>query len=321
VNTEGQSLSVIDHERRAVIDAIELGNKPHGQAPSAEGDRIYVTMDGGNGEVAAIDTSDQSIVWRLPIGADLNEPHLTRDGRYLYAPDLLAAKVFVVDVTTEEVAGEIDMVDDAGAPLLALHNTYASHDGRYMYVTAILSQTIARIDTATREITKLYRLSGDPRPAAITEDDRTMYVQLSAFHGFVELDLETGAETRRIEWPEPTEFPPGWVGFTGLATKCHGIGITRDGRELWAATNMEGAVYVYSLPDLEELGRIDVGDWPNWIAFSSDGTIAYVTNSRIADPNGTVSVVDVATRQVLETLDVGPIPKRIHRVDLPWAVE
>jgi DNA-binding beta-propeller fold protein YncE len=188
-----------------------------------------------------------------------------------------------------------------------------------MYVTAILSQTIARIDTATRQISRLYRLSGDPRPAVMTADDRTMYVQFSGFHGFVELDLETGTETRKVEWPEPTELPPGWVGFTGLPTKCHGIGITRDGTELWAATNMEGAIYVYSLPDLTELARIDVGDWPNWIAFSSDGSTAYITNSHIADAHGTVSVVDVESRRVLATLDVGAVPKRIHRVELPEA--
>jgi YVTN family beta-propeller protein len=231
----------------------------------------------------------------------------------------LGAKVHVVDVTAQKVADEVALVDEAGTPLAALHNTYASHDGRYMYVTAILSQTIARIDTATRQISRLYKLSGDPRPAAITADDRTMYVQFSALHGFVELDLETGVETRKVEWPEPTVFPPGWVGFTGLPTKCHGIGITKDGKELWAATNMEGLVYVYSLPDLQEITRIDVGDWPNWIAFSSDGATAYVTNSHVAEPNGTVSVVDVKSHGVLATLDVGPIPKRIHRVDAPGA--
>jgi DNA-binding beta-propeller fold protein YncE len=223
--------------------------------------------------------------------------------------------VVVVDVTAAEVVGEVAMVDESGANLIALHNTYASHDGRWIYVTAILSQTIARIDPATNAIDRLYRLSGDPRPAVITEDDRTMYVQLSALHGFIELDLETGEETERVEWPEPADPPAGTENET-IATKCHGIGITPDGEELWAATNLEGAVRIYSLPDLTELARVEVGGWPNWIAFSSDGRTAYVTNSELARDHGSVSVVDVPSHTVTRTLEVGAVPKRIHRVTI-----
>jgi YVTN family beta-propeller protein len=310
-------VSVIDHGARAVIGTVALGNQPHGHAPSLAGDRIYVTTDGDKGEVVAVDTSNNSIVWRMEIGEEINEPHLTRDGRFLYAPDLLAGRVIVVDVEAAAVVTEIQMLDEQNAVLAALHNTYASYDGRFMYVTAILSQAVARIDTATNTITRLYRLSGDPRPAAITHDDRTMYLQLSALHGFIELDLETGEETRKIEWPEPVELPAGWDEYTGLPTKCHGIGVSPDGSELWAATNMEGAVYVYSLPALEQLARIEVGNWPNWIAFSSDGTTAYVTNSEVFEANGTVSVVDVSSRTVQATLPVGTVPKRIHRIELP----
>jgi YVTN family beta-propeller protein len=316
VNTESASVSVIDHARREVIQEIDIGNKPHGQAPAESGERLYVTTDGGHGEVIAIDTSDNSIEWRLDVGSDLNEPHLTRDDRFLYAPDLLGGRVAVVDVDARKVAAEVAMVDENGANLIALHNTYASHDGRWMYVTAILSQTIARIDPTTNAIERRYALSGDPRPAVITGDDTTMYVQLSALHGFVELDLETGEETAKIEWPEPADPPPGAENET-IATKWHGIGITPDGKELWAATNLEGAVYVYTLPDLTEIDRIAVGAWPNWIAFSSDGSTAYVTNTELARERGSVSVVDARSHAVIDTLEVGALPKRIHRVTLP----
>jgi len=315
-NTNSGTISVIDHRLGSVVDTIDVGNKPHGHAPAKGGARLYATTDGGRGEVIAINTADHSIDWRIEVGSDLNEPHLTRDDRFLYAPDLLAAKVIVVDVEARAVSAEVEMVDEQGTPLLALHNTYASHDGRFMYVTAILSQAIARIDPQKNVVDRIYHLSGDPRPAAITHDDARMYVQLSGLHGFIELDLATGEETRRIEWPEPATPPAGSENET-IATKCHGIGITPDGTELWAATNLEGAVHVYSLPALERLGKVEVGEWPNWIAFSSDGESAYVTNTELAREHGTVSVVDVASRAVTRTLDVGGFPKRIHRVDLP----
>jgi YVTN family beta-propeller protein len=312
-NTESQSVSVIAHETMEVIDTINIGNAPHGHGPSSDGDRIYVTTDDGHGEIIAIDTADNSILWRLDAGNDLNEPHLTRDNRYLYAPDLLGQVTYVVDVVEQKIATEIP------TPGAALHNTYASHDGERMYVTAILTQQIFEIDVATREITREYKLSGDPRPAQITEDDKTMYVQLSDFHGFIELDLENGEETRSIEWPEPAEedLPPSWGTEGPISTKCHGLKITPDGKEIWANTNMENKTYVYSLPGLEQLAVIDVGESPNWIAFSGDGSTAYVTNADCASPNGTVSAIDVTSRQVIKTIDVGKCPKRIHLVKLP----
>ena len=173
------------------------------------------------------------------------------------------------------------------------------------------------IDTATNLVSRVYELSGDPRPAQITEDDKTMYVQLSAFHGFIELDLEAGEETRRIEWPEPDELPPSYGTESPLETKSHGLKITPDGKEIWANTNMENKTYVYSLPDLEQLATIEVGEGPNWIAFGGDGSTAYVTNTNCLAPNSTVSVIDVATREVVKTLDVGKCPKRIHSLKLP----
>jgi YVTN family beta-propeller protein len=313
VNTGSESLSVIDHQE--VIDTIELGAQPHGQAPASSGDRLYVTTEGGVGEIIAIDPTDHSIAWRKEVGADLNEPHLTRDDRFLYAPDLLAARVIVMDVESAEVADTVEMVDARdGSSLFALHNTYGSHDGRSMYVTAILSRKIAQIDTASRQIVRIYDLSGEPRPAALTADDATMYVQLSDLHGFVALDLESGAETR-IEWPEPSEIPPEVAEGT-LPTKCHGIGLTPDGRELWAASNLERAVHVYSVPDLRQLEVVEVGKLPNWIAFSRNGTTAFVTNTDPLAESGSVSVIDVATRRVITTLAVGNAPKRIHRLDI-----
>jgi hypothetical protein len=74
---------------KRVVASIALGAKPHGQGPSSTGDRVYVTTDGGPGEVIALDTRKRTILWQLVAGDALNEPHLTRDDRFLFAPDLL----------------------------------------------------------------------------------------------------------------------------------------------------------------------------------------------------------------------------------------
>ena len=95
-NTDSMSVSVIDDESMEVLTTIDVGNNPHGNAPSSAGDFIYVTMEGGKGELVAIDTSDNSIAWRVEAGKVLNEPHITRDDRYVYAPDLIEFTTLLV---------------------------------------------------------------------------------------------------------------------------------------------------------------------------------------------------------------------------------
>lgn len=315
VNTEGESISVIDDDRQEVIDTIDLGAQPHGQAPAAGGDRVYITTDSGDGEVIAIDTATRDEAWRSEVGDRLNQPHLTGDGRFLYVPDLLGRRTFVVDVAAGAVVDEIAMYDGL-IPLLALHNTYASHDGARMYVTAILSNRIAEIDVASRSLARVIEVDGQPRPAAITADDRTLYLQLSDLHGFVAIDLAAGDEIARIEWPDDGSRPPGYDDQS-LPTKCHGIGLAPGETELWAASNLDGMVRAYSVPALDLVAEVPVGTLPNWIAFSRDGRFAYVTNTDLAADHGTVSIIDTASRQVVRTVDVGRAPKRIHRVDVP----
>ena len=136
-----------------------------------------------------------------------------------------------------------------------------------------------------------------------------MYVQFSQLHGFVELDLDTGEETARISSPEPRESPDDF-------TKCHGIGIRPDQAQLWAASNIEGAVYAYSLPKLRQLARVPVGHMPNWIAFTPDGRFVYVTTQEEGE-SGKVSVIDTSSFEVTAAIDVGEKPKRIHEVEVP----
>jgi len=52
------------------------------------------------------------------------------------------------------------------------------------------------------------------------------------------------------------------------------------------------------------VARIPVGQGPHGIAFTADGKHVYVTNSDSND----VSVIDIATHKVIETIAVGKAP-------------
>ena len=82
----------------------------------------------------------------------------------------------------------------------------------------------------------MYNLAGQPRPAAILSDQSKMYVQFSSLIGFVEVDLATGVETERIEFPDDGVRPPGWDEWT----HSHGLGFNPAETELWAANTVGG---------------------------------------------------------------------------------
>jgi YVTN family beta-propeller protein len=86
---------------------------------------------------------------------------------------------------------------------------------------------------------------------------------------------------------------------------AHGLGIP-DGKHLWSTSKVNGYAYVYSLDDLKEVGRVFVGQHPEWFTFTPDGSYCYIA----AAGDNSVTVVDVKTVKVVAHIPVGQVPKR-----------
>ena len=64
---------------------------------------------------------------------------------------------------------------------------------------------------------------------------------------------------------------------TGLqGAPAHGLGVTPDGKVLFSTSKVYSTMYAYSLPNLEPLGHVHVGQHPEWVTFSPDGRYVYV---------------------------------------------
>ena len=64
---------------------------------------------------------------------------------------------------------------------------------------------------------------------------------------------------------------------------------------------------MHELPGLREVGRVFVGQHPEWLTFSPDGRFAYVA---AAGDNATF-VIDTRTLKEVARIPVGQVPKRI----------
>lgn len=79
-----------------------------------------------------------------------------------------------------------------------------------------------------------------------------------------------------------------------------------DGSELWVgqAGTDDGQVFIYNTDDWSLQQKIEVGKSPSEVTLSADGKTAFVANTGSA----TVTVIDVATKEIKETLNVGLVP-------------
>lgn len=103
------------------------------------------------------------------------------------------------------------------------------------------------------------------------------------------LDAHTGAMLAACQLPAPN----------------HNVTPSPDGTELWTSQmTMPGSVLILDAESLDILAEITVGNMPAEVTFGSDGMRAFVANTG----SNTVTVIDVDSRAVLETLPVGGDP-------------
>lgn len=284
----------LDPDTLEVVDRIEVGLRPHGLLPSPDGGLLYVTLETTN-ELLKIDVATHEVLARAEVGPVPNEPTITLDGRYVFVPQRGGDHCDVVDTETMTVVKSLPVGEEE-------HNAYTCADGDHVYVTSMGDELIAVIDPEALEITRKVPMGGIPRPVALTEDESVAYVALSGLLGFVVWDLRTDEIVDRVEIPVPPGTPPPL-----LDTYTHGLLLTPDERELWTASYAIDAVHAFTVPDLEPLAEITVGQGPHWFALHPSGEPLYVSVER----DGAVAAIHRGLRSLMRKAPAGQAPTRI----------
>ena len=147
-----------------------------------------------------------------------------------------------------------------------------------------------------RERTELRRMPAlrEVHHAVLTPDGGTLVIGDSGGNELIFLDPATGEVRRRerISNPYHLEYSP-------------------DGRHLVVASLRRDQIDIYDAGTLALLRRISQPDKPSHVAFSPDSAFAFVT----LQGSGEVVAVDMATREPVWTVAVGPEPAGIiwHR--------
>ena len=310
-NSAGDSIHVIDPATNKVVQEIKGIEAAHGIDFSPDGTRVYVSNEVDR-TLDVIDRKSGRTVAKVKLSGHPNNIATTKDG----------ARVFV---GIAEEPGALDIIDAASLKLAKsipvkgrLHNVYVTPDDKFAVTGSIRGKIITVIDLATDQIAWELKLDEGVRPmtieAAPDGSTRRIYAQLSNLNGFAVIDFAARKEVARITLPDN--------GFGAaerrLESPSHGIGVAPDGKTLWVTSIAANAVFAYSLPDLKLLGeaalpalklpgRSPISAVPNWVTFTPDSRLLYITNAA----QRSVSVIDTGSFKLVATVPVGEVPKRL----------
>lgn len=300
-NAAGDNTRIIDPVSNTVVATINDVEIPHGVTSAPDGSAIYLSNESMH-SLDVIDSRTLRIKRRIALSGRPNNVAITPDGSKVY-------------VGIMEMPGAVDIIDTASLDNIktvsvdgAIHNVYVTPDGRYAVAGSIQRSMINVIDTSSDELAWKLPMSSGIRPMIFdTHADgstKNIYVQLSDFHGFAVVDFNKREEISRIEHPAVEGEHAHLDGLQGAP--AHGLGISPDGKTLWSTSKVYSHAYVYSLPDLQEIGRVFVGQHPEWITFAPDGKTVYIG---AAGDNATYAV-DTASLSVIAKIPTGQAPKR-----------
>lgn len=317
-NSAGATVDVINSATNSVVQVIRGIELPHGVNFSPDGSRVYVS-DESESVLDVVDRVRGEIIKKIPLSGRPNNLAITKDGRRV-----------LVGIRT--LPGAVDVIDTSSLTLAetipinrSIHNIYVTPDGKYAVAGSIESKSATVIDLQNDQVAWEVKFDNGVRPMAFeTNPDGSterIFVQLSNVNGFSVVDFVKHIEVDRVKFPDH----PGGYGAAEvrLNTPSHGIGVAPDGKSLWVGSTVANAVFEYSLPDLKLVGYCSLpnvyppdhaptGSVPEWITFTPDGSVVYISNSGAAS----VSAVDARARKVLTVIPVGEVPKRINTLTL-----
>ena len=314
-NAAGDSVHVIDPVTNKVVQQIKGIEAAHGINFSPDGSRVYISNE-ADSTLDVVDRKSAKTVKKVPLSGHPNNIAVSKDGNR-------------VVVAIAEQPGSLDFIDTGSLTIAKTvpvngrqHNVYVTPDGKYSVSGSTRTGVMSVVDIQTEEPAWELKIGPGVRPMTIeTNADgstRRVYAQLSDFNGFSVVDFAARKEVERIKLPdEPTGFGKQ---ENRLGSPSHGIGVAPDGKSLWVTSLSSNAVFVYSLPDLKLRGHValpqlnlkgfsyPLGALPNWVTFTPDSKMIYVSNSGIRS----VSAINTGAMKVVANIPVGEVPKRIN---------
>lgn len=259
---EGASLTVIDLDTRAVRTTVPLGEweRPHGIA-FLPGGRVAVTAE-RDSAVAVVDLETGAIE-AAPTGAAMSHMlALSPDGRYAYTGNMMSASVSKVDLRDLRTVATaaVGPVPEA----VAVHPTTGE-----VWAASQEAGRVTVLDGGTLEEVGTAAVGGRPIRVAFTPDGSRALVTSVVSSELTVFDAATRERVGVVRLPNgPKTANDAAAGVPGGASALPiGVIVSPDGQTAWVALMGRDQVAEVDLESLSVIRYLDVGRWPDGIAF------------------------------------------------------
>jgi YVTN family beta-propeller protein len=281
LNSDDDSLSVIDTETYKETSRSYIGRQPHHLIVSPDGQTLILAMAGGN-ELVFVDRPTGTIRQRVEV-SDPYQVGFSPDAKWFVTTSLRLDRIDIYNAATYELVYRLP------APRTPSHIAF-SPDSRTAYVTLQGSDRLIAIDLASGQAK--WNVPVGPKPAGVfVRPSGTILVAVMGSDHIAEVDPKDGNVIRRIHTDRG----------------AHNFLLSPDGKTLYVSNRVAGNISVLNADSLEVTGTLPAPGGPDDMALSEDGKELWVTGRWRAS----VDVIERDSGTLKTTIPVGRSPHGI----------
>jgi YVTN family beta-propeller protein len=213
-----------------------------------------------------------AVVATIAVGANPIAVAMSADGTLAYVANLNSNTLSIIDTDIDQVVATVG----AGP---TPRDVEATPDGRYVLVTNQSTNSVTVLDASNYSIVGTIPVGTFPCAISITRDGSAAYVTNRLSNSVSIIDLVTFQVTN-----------------VSVGTFACDVMVSPDGRWAVVTNRLSGDITIIDTVTKLPAATVATGTNPQGLAFSPDGTTAYITNA------GSTSVVDMTSFTVVETI-------------------
>ena len=246
-----------------------------------------VVVNQASDTVTLIDLATMEAYRHVPVVGGPHEVAVSPDGRRAVVTNYRKR-----GVGPQRALSVISLPDGAVLKTIELGEFSAPHDIHWVNETQVVctvedNQALLLVDIEKGAIERVFETGRDgSHMLALAPDQGRLFSSNMGGAGSVSVfDFATGEKIADID--------------TGK--ECEGIGVSPDGRWVWAGNRAEDTVSIIDADTLELVKTLESPGFPYRVEFTPDGRYALVPHAR----SGTLMVGDVAAQRVLRHIPLG----------------
>lgn len=283
-NAQGNSVTVIDPVKMAVIRTIPAGKEPQHVVPSYDLNMLYATND-LNDTLTQIDPKTGLFVKTIRV-ADPYNMYYTPDGKHAI---IVAERLKRLDFRNPKT---FSLVKSVPVPCKGVDHLDFSADGKYFLATCEFSGELVKIDTAAMKFVGKLAVPGGgmPQDIKLSPDGKVFYVADMDAHGVHLVD----GDAMKV------------IGFLPTGKNAHGLYVSKDFKYLYVTNRKEGTISLIDLATRKVAKRWEIpgGGSPDMGNLSADGKVFWISGRY----HHVVYAIDTSTGKLIAKIPVGRNP-------------